>query len=139
MNKPRNSAGIAIVRNSDGVDRLLGLRLYSLFDLPKGHIEPGESEFEAARRETQEEAGITDVKFPWGHVSTIVQKPGKSRRQVTIFVGTSEQEPVLRQNPETGRHEHHGHKWLSLDEAEQQLFPYLRSIVPWLRDVIVRR
>ena len=39
-------------------------------------------------------------------------------------------------NPETGEYEHHGSKWLSLDQASHKLHPYLRPMVDWVREVI---
>ncbi len=33
------------------------------WSLPKGHIDPGESDLEAAKREVYEESGISDLKF----------------------------------------------------------------------------
>jgi 8-oxo-dGTP pyrophosphatase MutT (NUDIX family) len=53
--------GIVFRRNGDDVSILLvtAKREPDLWVLPKGHIEPGESEAETALRETHEEAGVT--------------------------------------------------------------------------------
>ena len=53
--------GIVFRRERDAVSILLvtAKREPSLWVLPKGHIEPGESEAETALRETYEEAGVT--------------------------------------------------------------------------------
>ena len=64
------SAGV-IIKNKDG--QILGCKPFgkagdrpsNYLDIPKGHIEPGESPIEAAIRETLEETGIllNDVKL----------------------------------------------------------------------------
>ena len=57
------SAGF-ILYSIDGGERkylLLRHRYGGHWGFPKGHIEPGESEIEAAARETREETGITKV------------------------------------------------------------------------------
>lgn len=48
-----------IVRDGNG--RLLLMRRYDRWDLPKGKVEPGETLAQAALRETEEETGITNV------------------------------------------------------------------------------
>jgi bis(5'-nucleosidyl)-tetraphosphatase len=51
------SAGVLLVRDSYWPEVLL-LRHASRLDLPKGHVEAGESDLEAALRELQEETGV---------------------------------------------------------------------------------
>lgn len=53
--KVKKAAG-GLVQNNNGY--YLIIRRYSLWDLPKGHIEPGESPEKAAVREVSEECGI---------------------------------------------------------------------------------
>jgi 8-oxo-dGTP pyrophosphatase MutT (NUDIX family) len=55
------AGGIVFRRDGDAVSILLvtAKRDPTLWVLPKGHIEPDESEAETARRETEEEAGVT--------------------------------------------------------------------------------
>lgn len=63
MNK-EYSAGAVIFRR-DG-ERTLFLLVYSarnrVWGFPKGHVEPGESELDAARREIREETGIAIIR-----------------------------------------------------------------------------
>jgi bis(5'-nucleosidyl)-tetraphosphatase len=127
--KTNKRAGVVIIKNTSAGPKLLGLRFYGSFDLPKGGVEPFENIFAAAIREAEEESGITDLDFKWGMVTIQV-------RNVTLFIAKTEQEPVIRRNPETGVYEHHGAQWLTLDQASKKLHPYLRSIVSWVREVI---
>ncbi len=51
-----------MVRHEDGHTRVLIIRdPYRNWGLPKGHVEPDETEAEAALREVGEETGLTDV------------------------------------------------------------------------------
>jgi len=124
--KKKHRAGVIILKRYADCCRLLGLRIYGSFDLPKGGIDPGEGIFAGALRETQEECGITDLKFEWGYDFCQV-------RNVTLFLATTTQSPVIKPNPQTGEFEHHAARWLTLDQAEHALHPYLRSVVSWVR------
>ena len=55
------SAGGVCVRRMRGRDYVAAVRVKrgAVLALPKGHIDPGESAAEAARREVREEAGVT--------------------------------------------------------------------------------
>ncbi|MFL5782493.1 MAG: NUDIX hydrolase [Thermoleophilaceae bacterium] len=55
------SAGGVCVRRMRGRDYVAAVRVKggTVLALPKGHIDPGESAPEAARREVREEAGVT--------------------------------------------------------------------------------
>ncbi|MEA2309299.1 MAG: hypothetical protein QOI65_1585 [Thermoleophilaceae bacterium] len=63
------SAGGVCVRRMRGRDFMAAVRVKggSVLALPKGHIDPGESSAEAARREVREEAGVD---------ATLVEKLG---------------------------------------------------------------
>lgn len=126
------AAGIVVVRYFDGEPKILLLRVYGKWDLPKGRIEKHESTYEAARRETFEEAGIDSLKFDWG-LDAIQVNNCNSRRQktVTMFVARTEQDPEIKPNPETGRVEHHGASWVSFDHAIKKVHPYLAPTLKW--------
>lgn len=134
-----HSAGIIFVRFKDGVPYILCLRAYSSFDFPKGKIEEGESELAAAVRETEEEAGLTEIGFDFGYDTIKLMNDGKHKKEVTLFMATTEQEPEIRKNPDTGKYEHHGFGWLSLPDAEESLHPYLRPAVAWVRSKLAER
>ena len=127
--KREDRAGIIVLRKFEESYSVLCLRVYGSYDLPKGGVEPGEDSITAAMRETKEECGITSLNFPWDMISTRV-------RNVTLYIATTDQDPVILPNPETGEYEHHGSKWMSLNDASNRLHPYLRSTMIWAKEVI---
>jgi len=122
-------AGVIVVKNIGSKYFMLGLRVYGSYDLPKGGAEPLETDLVAAIRETEEETGITELDFRWGLQTT-------SAKNVTLFIAETQQEPVIRPNPDTGEYEHHAAKWLTFNQAENILHPYLRPAVSWARQVL---
>lgn len=126
--KPK-SAGIIVVRRFDDGIRMLGLKLFGEYDIPKGKIEEGETYLEAALRETKEEASITSLNFEWGNSHTF---SGKS----VVFLASTEQDAKIQKNVETGVWEHHGASWLTFDEAEEKVFKTLKNAVKWARKII---
>ncbi|MFW6140605.1 MAG: NUDIX domain-containing protein [Acidobacteriota bacterium] len=60
----RLSAGLVIVRQESGQWKYLFLRAYRNWDFPKGEVEGDEDPLETAKREAEEEAGISDLDFP---------------------------------------------------------------------------
>lgn len=56
------SAG-GIVLGDSGTIALVKKRDRTRWGFPKGHIEPGETDEEAARREIEEETGLTDLEY----------------------------------------------------------------------------
>ncbi len=129
-------AGFLLLKRNAPEVLVLCLRIYSSFDLPKGKIEDGESELEAAVRETYEETNVKDIDMPYGNANVVLANSGKNKKLVVLFVGTTDEEPVIKKNPETNVYEHHGYAWLTLNEAEVKLHDYLRPAIGWLRDVI---
>ncbi|MEM4240105.1 MAG: NUDIX domain-containing protein [Candidatus Woesearchaeota archaeon] len=66
MPEHEKSAGVIIYRRENkGILFLLLFKKYKTeyWDLAKGHVEKNEDPIETARREAQEEAGITDLEF----------------------------------------------------------------------------
>ena len=120
-------------RRTDRGVRLLVLRAYQNWDFPKGMVEPGESELDAARRECAEETGLADLDFPFGdaHKDTLAYAGGKVAR---YFLAETESPLVaLPVSPELGRPEHHEWRWVSFDEAEELLPPRLAIVLDWAR------
>ena len=60
------AAGAVVFRRSERGIRLLLLRAYKNWDFPKGLVEPGESELDAAKREVREETGLGGLDYPVG-------------------------------------------------------------------------
>jgi len=118
------SAGI-IVFKRDNQDKPIYLLLHyeeGHWDFPKGRMEEGETEMEAARRELQEETGLDDVEF----VSLFNEKinykllrEGKETyKTVQFFLAeTLNDEIKLQEDPI----EHLDFKWLYFDKALEQL------------------
>ncbi len=129
VSKKDPGAGIVVVKKFNDEYKILGLRLFGRYDLPKGKIEEGEEALEAAIRETEEEASITDLQFNWGKVAY-------QTGPITIYLAETSQEGAIKRNPETGIFEHHGTKWLSWEEAECSLYSYLQGAATWARNII---
>jgi len=134
---PRKLAAGAVVfrRTADGV-RLLVLRAYKNWDFPKGMVEPGESELDAARRECAEETGLAELDFAFGdaHRDTVPYAGGKVARY--FLAETQAAAITLPVSPELGRPEHHEWRWVSFDEAEELLPPRLATVLDWARQTL---
>lgn len=91
----------------------------SHWDFPKGNIEAGENEKQAATREIREETGITDIEFLEGFRMKIDYKyrHGQKLRhkEVVLFLARTRTKQV------TLSHEHIGFAWKKYDDALQQL------------------
>jgi 8-oxo-dGTP pyrophosphatase MutT (NUDIX family) len=130
------AAGAVVFRRTGGGVRLLVLRAYKNWDFPKGRVEPGESELDAARRECAEETGLTALDFPFGdaHRDTVPYAGGKVAR---YFLAETQVEAItLPLSPELGRPEHHEWRWVSFDEAEELLPPRLGLVLEWARQTL---
>lgn len=82
--------------------------------LPKGHMEGGESEEESARREIEEETGITDLKFvkKLGSYTRGTRKDSGVKKNITFLYFTTDQkelDPLDPENPVA--------KWVKIDEV----------------------
>jgi len=89
------------------------------WDFVKGHVEKGENERETVLRETEEETGITDLKFVEGYresISYFYRRAGRTVRKEVVFylLGTSTEQVRLSR-------EHVGFDWLTYDRAMERL------------------
>ena len=134
----RRSAGAVVFRRTAQGVRYLVLRAYANWDFPKGLLEAGESDFDAAQREVAEETGLTDLDYPFGdaHRETLPYANDKVARY--YLAETERAEITLPVSPELGRPEHHEWRWVSYDEAEELLPPRLSRVLDWARDTIAR-
>jgi len=130
------AAGAVVFRRTDRGVRLLLLRAYRNWDFPKGMIEPGESDLDAARRECAEETGLAELDFPFGdaHRDTVPYAGGKVARY--FLAETQATAITLPVSPELGRPEHHEWRWVSFDEAEALLPPRLAVVLEWARQTL---
>ena len=127
------SAGIVVVRRQNGEWWFLLLRAYRHWGFPKGLIEPGEQPLAAARRETGEETGLTDLDFRWGTGSIDTAMYG-DRKVASFYLAETRQEQIaLPVNPELGHPEHNEFRWVSCKEAQSLLPPRLQPILDWAR------
>ena len=136
MTPRKLAAGVVVFRRTEEGVRLLVLRAYRNWDFPKGMVEPGESELDAARRECAEETGLTALDFPFGdaHRDTVPYAGGKVAR---YFVAETQSAAItLPVSPELGRPEHHEWRWVSFDEAEELLPPRLAGVLDWVRQTL---
>jgi 8-oxo-dGTP pyrophosphatase MutT (NUDIX family) len=132
----RTSAGGVVVRPHGG-EPLIALareRSYEGPVLPKGGVEAGESLEQAARREIEEEAGLSRL--------TLITKLGvlerlsfdKSRWVIThVYLFTTDQ---LTGVPTDSTRHQHGPIWRRLDQLDDMFWPDQRSLIIAHTDLI---
>ena len=103
MMKREKSCGVLVLRQQ--VDELYVVLLRHRFgghwSFPKGHVEAGESERQTALREVREETGLTGIKLMDGFRESVEYSPKPGvKKQVVYFLGTTEQENLMRQEEE---------------------------------------
>ena len=126
------SAGVVVIRSEQGECRFLLLRAYNYWDFPKGRVEAGEDPLQAARREAAEEAGITELEFPWGTACHETEPYSRGRKVARYYVGRTRQVALtLPVSPELGRPEHHEYRWVDQSEARQLLGERVRAALEW--------
>jgi 8-oxo-dGTP pyrophosphatase MutT (NUDIX family) len=135
--KQPRAAGAVVFRRTDQGIRLLVLRAYKNWDFPKGMVDPGEEQIDAARREVREETGLSEIEFPFGEdfKETLPYSGHKIARY--YLAETQEHDIELPVSPELGRPEHHEFRWISFDEAEELLPPRLAVVLEWAKKAIV--
>ncbi|MCB9936483.1 MAG: NUDIX domain-containing protein [Planctomycetes bacterium] len=130
--KTRTAAGFILARFVDGEPRYLLLRGARSGDWlpPKGHTDNDTDTVEAtARRETEEEAGITELRVVQGFERSIeydveTAKRGRYRKRVTYLLATTGTEGV------TCSDEHTDAGWFGLDEAIRKIsFEQMRDVL----------
>ena len=120
------SAGAVIFRIEKGDPRYLLLHYpfsskakKEYWDLPKGHIEKGESEEDTVRREVAEETGLRDVELLNDFRQEIHYRFQSGRQNilktVVFYLAKTNQQKV------TISSEHIGFQWLGYEEAIEKL------------------
>jgi bis(5'-nucleosidyl)-tetraphosphatase len=133
---PKRAAGVVVVRETADGPRVLLLRAYRNWDLPKGRLEPGETPLEAALREVREETGLAALEFCWGEDS-IDTEPYAGGKIVRFYVArTAETGVHLPVNPALGRAEHHEFRWVGFEAALQMTVPRLQRVLQWAAERI---
>ncbi len=110
------SAGAIIVYRSDSLLEYLILHYPAgHWDFPKGNVEKGESDLDAAIREISEETGLTNLNFVNSFRKTIqyYYKRGDQlvKKSVTFYLAEAKSKDVKLS------FEHKGYIWLPIDDA----------------------
>ena len=128
MKPAPRAAGAVVFRRSDRGIHLLVLRAYKNWDFPKGLIEPGENELDAAKREVTEETGLADLDYPFGDEfkETV---PYAGNKVARYYLAQTDAEKIKLS-------EHHEYRWVSFDEAEDLLPPRLAIVLDWAKKTI---
>jgi 8-oxo-dGTP pyrophosphatase MutT (NUDIX family) len=131
------SCGVLIVRG-DPVREFLLMRHADRWDLPKGHVDPGETEVNCALRELHEETGIAaaDVELVDGfRFTTFYPVPGKSPGELydkTLVVYLAR----LKRDVPIHLTEHIGYEWFAWNPPhriqEWTIDPLLESLTRFL-------
>lgn len=150
---PREKSAGAVIFRKESAVAAEDSKIYYLFlhyksghwDFPKGHIEEGENEKEAVKREVEEETGIKDIKIIDGFREWIKyffrnsyeskDKKGAWIFKIVIFylVETKTREVKI-------SFEHIGYKWLSYEEAFEQLtYKNAKEILKKANDYLISK
>jgi 8-oxo-dGTP pyrophosphatase MutT (NUDIX family) len=130
------SAGVVVVRQTEGGWRVLLLRVYNYWDCPKGVVEAGEDPLATARREVREETGIEDLDFRWGEEFTETPPYSKNKVARYYLATTTTADVRLDINPELGKAEHHEWRWFAWEEAEQRVVDRLWTVLRWAQQTV---
>jgi bis(5'-nucleosidyl)-tetraphosphatase len=136
MEKKALSAGVIVVRHEGDSWRYLLLRVYSYWDFPKGIVEPGEDSHQTARREVEEETGLKDLTFGWGHDYRETPPYGLGKVARYYIAETRRSRVVLPVSPELKHPEHHEARWVGYEEARRLVSPRVVPILDWANGVI---
>ncbi len=90
------------------------------WSLPKGHVDPGEEPVEAARREVQEETGVTDLRLvqilgSFGRYK-IGQKEGEDKSEWKVMIFYLFKTSQMNLQPQDDHHPEA--RWVHPDEVE---------------------
>lgn len=124
-----HSAGLVLFRLRGATRLYLLLDYGKHWDYAKGHLEKGETPWQAAVREVREETGIAQVRRVGAFQRDMQyefysQRKGRIRKRVTFFLAETHEEAVQLSE------EHVGYAWLPLPEALARLtYENARSIL----------
>jgi 8-oxo-dGTP pyrophosphatase MutT (NUDIX family) len=134
----QQAAGVVLVRNGDAHRRYLLMRSAltrrPIWEFPKGGVEPGETESEAALRELWEESGIAEGRvdlldgFREEERYVFTQGQGDARtlivKRVVYFLARTEEERVVLSR------EAEEYRWATFEEAMRLIrFPGKRHVL----------
>ncbi|MBC8147018.1 MAG: NUDIX domain-containing protein [Bacteroidetes bacterium] len=121
LNEERSAGIIPYYENNGKIEYLL-LKNKNIWGFPKGHVEKGESEIKAAKRETSEETGLSNIEVHtnWKATTNYIVKwdfennrkfETPKQKEVTYFLGKANSKKVRLS------HEHDAYKWLTYENA----------------------
>ena len=134
--KNEQSAGIVFFRKIENKIEFLLLNYPSgHWDLVKGHIESNETAKDAARRESKEETGITDIELIDGFEEEIEyyfkHDNQNIHKKVTFFLSETKQNGI------TLSDEHRDFIWLDFENATKKVtFDTAKQIVKKANDLL---
>ena len=134
--RTRLSAGVVVLRDTPQGPRYLLLRAYRHWDFPKGMVEADEAPLAAARREVQEETGISELDFAWGEVFRETQPYARGKVARYYLARTLQEQVSLTVNPQTGIHEHMEYRWVDYAGAVKLVSPRVKLILDWAQENI---
>lgn len=124
------SAGVILYRvQNDGDRSYLVLNYGRHWDFPKGHVEPGESDVDAALRELAEETGVVGVNLAPGFARELYYffrhpRRGLVRKEVIFYLAKTDSEDVRLSD------EHVGYAFLPFDQAIARVtYPTARQVL----------
>lgn len=133
------SCGVLIVRGNP-IEEFLLMEHKDRLDLPKGHVDPGETEMQCALRELVEETGVgkddiqIDPDFRFEHCYSVWPKKFKGEecaKTLVIFLATLVCDTQIEVT------EHEGYRWVKWDAPhaiqEQTIDPLLSSVEEFVR------
>lgn len=114
----RKSCGVLVYRDADSVrEYLLVLQSGGSWSIPKGHMEPGETETETALRELLEETGLNAEPDAGKRAVTEYPLSPVGRKQLVIFTGKAEGTLRLRDG------EIKTSVWVTAEKLKDYLYP----------------
>jgi 8-oxo-dGTP pyrophosphatase MutT (NUDIX family) len=139
MKQTSLSSGAIPLKKVGGEWRVLLLRSFKYWDFPKGMVEEGEDPLEAAKREVQEETGLSKFKIPFKNKFIETEPYGKGKvARYYLFVIEDIKNVVFEPNPITGIVEHHEHRWVTFEDAHELLVPRVQKVLKWGEDLLKR-
>ncbi|HDH91502.1 MAG TPA: NUDIX domain-containing protein, partial [Candidatus Aenigmarchaeota archaeon] len=113
-----HSAGAIIFRENKEIKYLFLVYEKGYLDFPRGNVERGETELEAAKREVFEETGLKVDFIPGFRAETswFYRKDGKLvKKTVVYFLAKTDKKEIK------VSWEHKGYEWLTFEEAMEKL------------------
>lgn len=114
----RRSCGVIPYQETpEGIRYLLILQTNNFWSLPKGHMEPFETEEETALRELKEETGLSAALCPGFREMVCYPMSGGRTKQVVVFLGRVSGNVILQTSEAVD------FRWVTLENAKAFLHP----------------